>query len=179
MSLALTEKLTEKQTAIINHALAHPNGSIEPLPMTLNAGAKHTLLKSLANKNLIEKNSQGDWQLTQLTYKQLGKNIPSENDTQCKPQKVSDTNSITDKEKEKISSPRKTTKKALLINALSHPNGASMETLCDITSWKNHSVRGVISQLKTAGHPIRSDKREGTRYYFLNENHAQPTTPSE
>ncbi len=63
-------------------------------------------------------------------------------------------------------------KKAIVLEMLKRPDGASLKDIMDATSWQAHSVRGFISGslTKKMGLNVESFKREdGARAYRVNQ----------
>ena len=66
--------------------------------------------------------------------------------------------------------PREFSKKAIVLELLRRPKGATLAELMEATGWQAHSVRGFISGTlgKKMDLPVASAKREdGTRVYSL------------
>ncbi len=60
------------------------------------------------------------------------------------------------------------TKTAAVIEMLRRPEGATVPEIMVAMGWQPHSVRGFLSNLRRAGQPVESRKREGgARAYFL------------
>ena len=60
------------------------------------------------------------------------------------------------------------TKKALLIEMLSGPAGASIDALMDATGWLPHTTRAALTGLRHAGYAIERSKRDdGVSVYRL------------
>ena len=60
------------------------------------------------------------------------------------------------------------TKKALLIEMLSRPAGASIDVLMGATGWLPHTTRAALTGLRHAGHAIERSKRDnGVSVYRL------------
>ncbi|HVY90098.1 MAG TPA: DUF3489 domain-containing protein [Hyphomonadaceae bacterium] len=74
--------------------------------------------------------------------------------------------------KEATPKTREGSKKAIVLDMLNRPDGASLKDIRDATSWQAHSVRGFISGslTKKMGLNIESFKREdGERAYRVNQ----------
>jgi len=66
--------------------------------------------------------------------------------------------------------PREFSKKAIVLELLRRPKGATLAELMEATKWQAHSVRGFISGTlgKKMDLPVASAQREdGTRFYSL------------
>jgi hypothetical protein len=74
--------------------------------------------------------------------------------------------------KEATPTTRDGSKKAIVLDMLKRPDGASLKDIMDATSWQAHSVRGFISGslTKKMGLNVESFKREdGARAYRVNQ----------
>lgn len=62
-----------------------------------------------------------------------------------------------------------TSKLDQIVSALTAPNGATLQTLMDLTGWQAHSVRGALAgSLKVKrGLSIGSELRDGVRFYCI------------
>lgn len=59
-------------------------------------------------------------------------------------------------------------KKAVMIEMLQRPGGASVAELMTATGWQQHSVRGALANLRNLDKlPVDSRKDGDTRYYFI------------
>lgn len=60
------------------------------------------------------------------------------------------------------------TKHDLLVRMMQRPTGASSGEMEQATSWKPHSVRGLVGTLKKRGIPVESRKEPGSpvRYHI-------------
>lgn len=58
-----------------------------------------------------------------------------------------------------------------MVAALTHPTGASLQALMQISGWQAHSVRGFISRQlsKRIGSEIESFQRDGQRVYRMTQ----------
>ena len=56
-----------------------------------------------------------------------------------------------------------------IVSALTTPDGATLQTLMDLTGWQAHSVRGALAgSLKVKrGLSIGSELRDGVRFYSI------------
>lgn len=63
------------------------------------------------------------------------------------------------------------TKLDRLIEALKAPGGADISTMMAVTGWQSHSVRGALAGTlkKRKGLTIESEKRDGIRYYRIED----------
>ena len=65
----------------------------------------------------------------------------------------------------------KVSKRETLLSMISRERGASLQELCDATTWKENSVRGTISTLnKSMQSKIISERIDGKRHYRIQLN---------
>ncbi len=179
-------QLTNNQENILTIAAARPDGKLEPLPPTIMGGAKTATLKSLENKGFAEQLND-DWVITTNGRKAISNesknhvslfDTPKQIDSPCEQQDSDDhqpSNEAPSPEAPQEQSKKKT-KKALTLEMISQPEGASLEALCTATNWQKHSVRGSISQLKSQGNNIVSFKSEGDRFYKIKDEENESET---
>ena len=69
----------------------------------------------------------------------------------------------------KVTATASSSKLDLIQSAITTPDGATLETLMDITGWQAHSGRGaLVGSLKVKhGLSIGSEMRDGVRYYCI------------
>ncbi len=170
-------QLTNNQENILTIAASRPDGKLEPLPSTIMGGAKTATLKSLENKGFAEQLND-DWVITTNGRKAISKESKNHVSLFDSPHQIDSPSEQQDSDDHQPSNeepspeppqdpPKKKTKKALTLEMISRPEGASLEALCTATNWKKHSVRGSISQLKRKGHNIISTKVDGERSYSI------------
>lgn len=58
-------------------------------------------------------------------------------------------------------------KVAMLVDALSAPEGATIEKLRGVTSWQSHSVRAALTGLKKKGYEFSRTRVEGVSVYSI------------
>ena len=69
----------------------------------------------------------------------------------------------------KLETKRKT-KKALVIELLSRPEGATVNDMVEVTGWLPHTVRAALTRLRQAGHRIvRQDSEETGSVYRISD----------
>lgn len=140
-------KLTNTQTTTLSNAAQRETLSIFPLPNNINKGIESRVILGLVKKEFIDEKN-GDYIINSNGFKAIG----------LEPKK-------------KI----KTSKNDIILRLVSAEKGATLEALCEATSWQKHSVRGAISTLKSKGHNIASSKdSDGSRKYTLKKDN----TPS-
>lgn len=65
---------------------------------------------------------------------------------------------------------KRKTKKALVIELLSRPQGATVNDMVEATGWLPHTVRASLTRLRQAGHRIvRQDSEEKGSVYRIND----------
>ena len=157
-------QLTNTQSIILSAAIAREDDLIFPVTASIKGGPVGNSLKSMLKRGLIEEIRASDlntvWRhdealgpvtlkATPLAYFALGMD-GGEATIPDKPHSISP----------QTSSPRKTTKQALLINLLKRPEGATIAEIVEATGWKAHTVRGAMSGAlkKRLGLTITSEK---------------------
>ena len=166
-------KLTDTQTAILKAAAARPDGNIEPLPNNLRGGARAKVIEGLLTRCLVI-DADGRHLLTDAGYAAVGKRRPAPKGvqkmdsrdalTKCEPidalQKLEATSRAI----------RPGTKLAAIIDAMSHPGGATIAQMMAGTGWQAHTVRGAISGMvrKRLGYEVVTEKgADGQRAYRI------------
>lgn len=59
------------------------------------------------------------------------------------------------------------TKSATVIAALSGKDGATLEDICNATSWQPHSARAFLSGLRKKGHTVTKSRRDDMTCYHI------------
>lgn len=67
---------------------------------------------------------------------------------------------------------KRSTKAALVLGLLQHPDGATIEQLVAATGWLPHTTRAALTGLKKKGHTLVSEKTDGIRRYRIDEDGA-------
>ena len=119
------------QLLILITAAKREHREIEPLPSNVTAGIKQRVLDALIkrkwahyiNDQLVI--SPAGFEACGFTFEPKSEQPVEEKD-----------------------SAKKSTKLALMIDALSKDDGASIEQLAELTGWQRHSVRGALSNLR-------------------------------
>ena len=137
--------LTHTQTTILQAASQRPDGNIEPLPDTINAGIKPRVIQGLLNRELITESDNG-YLINANGFAAIGRPTATEAQHSSQPITL-----------------RKGTKQARMIALMQRPEGASIEEICSETGWQKHTVRGVFSNTvkKRLGMTITSYKDDG------------------
>ena len=148
-------ELTQTQTTILQAASQRPDGNIEPLPNTINAGIKPRVIQGLLNRELITESDNG-YIINANGFAAIGRPAATE---------AQHSQPIT---------LRKGTKQSRMIALMQRPEGASIEEICSETGWQKHTVRGVFSNTlkKRLGLTVTSYKEDNQqrRYRIQGDN---------
>ena len=175
-------KLTETQTIILTAGAQRPDNIALPLPKGLaGAAAKMAVTKMLDRGWLQEVDANlrrgeplwretGDGHGITLVVTDAGFQVIGIKPVFVKT--MSDIHKHAAKPAaHKPPTPRAGTKQAMLISLLQAPGGATMEAMMTATSWKPHTLRGVMSGAlgKKLGLIVTSAKEgDGARVYRIN-----------
>jgi len=158
-------KLTDTQTTILRAAASRPDGTLEPLPLTLRGGARAKVIAGLLARELITMFQEADrveYYLTDAGYAAVGRKraapLPLVPDAdleaaitaaEAKWQGDAVTNrDATDGVQNLDPIPRAVrpgTKLAEIVDAMKRPGGATIAEMMDRTGWQAHTVRGTLS----------------------------------
>lgn len=157
-------KLTETQAAILKAAAGRPDGNIEPLPTNLRGGARAKVIDGLLARGLIA-DADGHHLLTDAGYAAVGKRRSIAKDVQ-------NVDTLDARQKLDAIPPtiRPGTKLAAIIDAMRHPDGATIAEMMAGTGWQAHTVRGAISGMvrKHLGFEVVTEKgADGLRAYRI------------
>lgn len=166
-------KLTDTQTAILKAAAGRADGNIEPLPPNLRGGARAKVIEGLLARGLVV-DTDGHHLLTDAGYAAVGKRRPAPKNVQ----KMDSPDALTKREPidalQKLEATsrafRSGTKLAAIIDAMRHPDGATIAQMMAGTGWQPHTVRGAISGMvrKRLGYQVASEKgADGQRAYRI------------
>lgn len=167
-TIMTTTQLTATQTTILNNAADHPDGNIEPLPVTLRGGARTKVIDGLLVRNLVAHDGNA-YLITDTGYAAIGR-------TSSAPETTTDAELevlIAAREAEWQGAPRHPraqSKQATVITLLKQPDGATLRQLMETTGWQAHTVRGTISGMvkKRLGYNVLSERRpDGERVYRI------------
>lgn len=160
----MNAKLTDTQTAILKAAAGRADGNIEPLPATLRGGARAKVIGGLLAKGLIIA-ADGNHLLTDAGYAAVGKRRPT-----AKGVRKLDAPDALTKREPILRTIRPGTKLAAIIDAMRHPDGATIAQMMAGTGWQAHTVRGAISGMirKRLGYQVVAEKgTDGQRAYRI------------
>lgn len=144
-------KLTETQTAILKAAACRPDGNIEPLPTNLRGGAKTAVIDGLLARALIAKFEHPDhveYYLTDAAYAAVGRKrkmpVPVTPDAETEAA-VSAAEAKWAQDKLVKPRTRESSKQAIVIQMLRHPDGTTIRQVMESTGWQAHTVRGTFA----------------------------------
>jgi Protein of unknown function (DUF3489) len=157
--MTMTTKLTDTQIAVIT-AADQPAGRITWFPDSVKGGARAKVLQALVTRGLAKAVGDGH-RLTAAGYAAVGRTRPEAKKNVPKASEAAEAHA-----------PRRTregTKQAAMLALLTHPEGASIAELVEVTGWQQHSIRGAIVNIaKYLGMTIRSQKTvSGERVYHI------------
>lgn len=153
-------KLTETQTLILSRASQQTDRIALPLPDRLRGGAANKVITPLINKSLLEE-VDADIRKGEPTWRKTG-------DGHGTTLVITDAGlaAIGVEPAPKADQPtlklRAGTKKAMLIEMLKAPDGATISEIVTALEWQPHTARGVMSGVlkKRLGLTITSEKAE-------------------
>ena len=177
--------LSANQSAVLTHAIEHPQGKLDWFPDTIKGGARQKVIESLFKRGLVIGHG-GDWIVTAEAYDALGRPRPDAPTTgqlttpaeenAAKPARKNARKAATPKLDAAATSDaprtRENSKQAQVIAMLRRPEGATIQQICDATQWQAHTVRGTFAGAfkKKLNLTITSDKAEGgVRVYRISE----------
>ena len=155
-------KLTPTQSTILNRASQRENGSIEPLPDSINAGIKQRVINGLLSRELITQKGD-DYVISAFGLESIGvKALPPETEAPQTKQKE-------EKKEAPKNLPREGSKLATIVELLNQPKGTTIDAIQTITDWQAHTIRGTLATLKKRFNlTIESTKDEyGHRFYKI------------
>ena len=165
--------LTDTQTIILKTAAGRADGNIEPLPPNLRGGARTKVIEGLLARGLAA-DADSYILLTDAGYAAVGKRRPIPKGVQKTdaPDTVAKRDT-TDALQNLEATPRAIrpgTKLAAIIDAMRHPDGATLAQMMASTDWQAHTVRGAISGMvkKRLGYEVVTEKgADGQRAYRI------------
>ena len=146
-------KLTPTQIDILTQAAEQTEGEINL--DKIDARVRSRVLEGLLRRGLIIRKADG-YQIHLTGYTCLGLPVPAQ----------------VEEAKTKTISLRSGTKQATLIALMQRPQGASIDELCEATSWLPHTIRGVFSNTlkKRLGLTVTSYMDRHCRRYCIEGN---------
>jgi len=185
-------KLSDTQLVILSSAATRNDHAVLPLPETLKAkgGAATACLKSLLKKGFIEERraKAGDpaWRegerrrygliITKAGLDAIGVETDGADNTATKARNGNPGAGAAPSTEPGQSKPG--TKRALVIDLLSKPKGATIADLQKATGWLPHTVRAALTGLRKRGHSIDRKKGEDGISVYVTPNAAKPTAQS-
>ena len=149
----MNAKLTATQTTVIKAAAARPDGNIEPLPTNLRGGAKTTVIAGLLARDLITKVQHPDhveYYLTDAAHAAVGRKrkvpapVTPDPETEAAVS-AAEAKWAQDKREEAKPHARESSKQAIVIQMLRHPDGTTIRQVMESTGWQAHTVRGTFA----------------------------------
>ncbi len=146
-------KLTATQTTILKTAAARSDGNIEPLPSNLRGGARAKVIEGLLARDLITKFQHPDHvehHLTDVAYAAVGRKrkvpAPVTPDAETEAAvSAAEARWVQDKWKAAKPRTRESSKQAIVIQMLRHPDGTTIRQVMESTGWQAHTVRGTFA----------------------------------
>lgn len=149
--------LSPTQITILENAATRPDGNIEPLPSTINAGIKQRVIDGLLNRSVV------------YEYNDYYK-ISALGLTAIHAETHQETEKLTESDQPPTKTPREGSKLAAIVALLQRDGGVTLDELMEATQWQAHTLRGTFagSLKKRFGFEIKSIKEDGQpRYYFI------------
>jgi hypothetical protein len=183
--MTTTSKLTDTQHQVLTHAADQPDGRLTWFPEGVKGGARQKVIAGLFNKALITSNGGQDWFVAAEGYDALGRARPtpaaihpdSEVEAAVSAAEANWAQETQEATKRLIKvgvegkpRTRDNSKQATVIQMLQRPEGATIQQICAVTGWQNHTVRGTLagSLKRKLGFVIVSSKPEhGDRVYHI------------
>lgn len=153
-------KITDTQGAVLNLAVK-TRGRIEQFPDNVNGGARSKVLRALVAAGLVKNEGEGCW-LTDAGYAAIGQE-------RSRAEPAAEIAVAPVKAERRT---RENSKQAQVITMLRRPEGATIAQICEVTNWRQHTVRGTFAGAfkKRLGLTITSEKAEGgARVYRITE----------
>ena len=147
----MNAKLTATQTTVIKAAAARPDGNIEPLPTNLRGGAKTAVIDGLLARDLITKFQHPDHvvhHLTDAAHAAVGRKRKVPAPVTPDPETEAAVSAAEAKwAQDKLVKPRtrESSKQAIVIQMLRHPDGTTIRQVMESTGWQAHTVRGTFA----------------------------------
>lgn len=165
-------RLTEKQITILKNAASHSDGSLMPLPgtMQLNGGALASVLHSLKIRGLAIARIDGGWTLTDagrsIVAGDLTPDMVASMEETSPVAATSSVNSPGNSGDSQLPTFRPGTRQALLLELLQREEGADTDEMMEVTGWQPHSIRAVLSGFRKRGIEVtRTKEGNGVSLY--------------
>jgi hypothetical protein len=164
-------KLNDTQTILLSTAAQRDDGSLYPLPETLNPGARTIkAIASLVTAQLLEERETRDTNSIARTDGDLSFGLyittaglaaigiePAEVEADAPEVSLAPADEP----------PARTTKSALVLDLLEREGGATLAELMTATGWLPHTTRAALTGLRKKGHAITRGKRGEATCYTL------------
>ncbi|MFN5992904.1 MAG: DUF3489 domain-containing protein [Betaproteobacteria bacterium] len=147
----MNAKLTATQTTILKTAAARPDGNIEPLPTNLRGCAKTAVIDGMLTRDLITKiqhPNHVEYYLTDAAHAAVGRKRKVPAPVTPDPETEAAVSAAEAKwAQDKLVKPRtrESSKQAIVIQMLRHPDGTTIRQVMESTGWQAHTVRGTFA----------------------------------
>jgi hypothetical protein len=121
-------ELTITQQTVLHAAAAREDGSIHPMPSNVKGGAARKVIDSMRTRGLIKADADT---ISDVGYRAIGLEAPAA--LALATTKTSRTN----------------TKKAMVIELMKRPEGATAAQIAEVTGWQSHTIRAFLSLVKS------------------------------
>ncbi len=167
----MATKLTATQERILHSAASRADGNIEPLPPNVQGGARKKVVDALVAREFVRYQPDTDgstayWRISEAGLAAIGKyQIPAITEKQERQQVAKRLIKIGVEGKPRN---RDNSKQARVIDMLKRPEGATIQQICEVTGWQNHTVRGSLSGAlkRKLGLGITSSKEPGAERVY-------------
>jgi hypothetical protein len=149
--MLMNAKLTATQTTILKTAAARPDGNIEPLPTNLRGCAKTAVIDGMLTRDLITKiqhPNHVEYYLTDAAHAAVGRKRKVPAPVTPDPETEAAVSAAEAKwAQDKLVKPRtrESSKQAIVIQMLRHPDGTTIRQVMESTGWQAHTVRGTFA----------------------------------
>jgi hypothetical protein len=149
--MLMNAKLTATQTTLLKTAAARPDGNIEPLPTNLRGCAKTAVIDGMLTRDLITKiqhPNHVEYYLTDAAHAAVGRKRKVPAPVTPDPETEAAVSAAEAKwAQDKLVKPRtrESSKQAIVIQMLRHPDGTTIRQVMESTGWQAHTVRGTFA----------------------------------
>lgn len=166
------DKLTDTQQLLLTTAAARPDGSLLP-PCDLLGDLSETVrktIRALLRRGLAEE-FDGEGAMTDQLWRsegdrQVGLRITRAGRVAIGLDPVASQGKVVDR-LTSTEGVQPQTKRALVIEMLQRPGGATLAALIDATGWLPHTTRAALTGLRKKGHVITASKSNGVSVYRI------------
>jgi len=154
------KNLSDLQCILLSTAAQREDGSIHPLPASVDPRGGAKAIGGLLRRGLVQER-EGDGASASFHINNAGLMAIG-----IEPETFDEENVAADSLLP-ASSPQRITKTSLLLSMLQHPGGAVMAELTDATGWLPHTVRAALTGLRRKGNVIDRGTRDGRACYQI------------